>query len=63
MTYKIVRKDEVARFNISGWRIVASDGRVLSGFTTKREAERLVEFFTGSACPCDQCAVLRGKDE
>ncbi len=32
--------------NIKGWRIVGSDGRILLPFTTRREAEKLIEFFT-----------------
>jgi hypothetical protein len=32
--------------NLDGWRIVRSDGAVLNGITTKRQAEQLVEFFT-----------------
>lgn len=35
-----------AVLNIHGWRIVRKDGSVLLPFTQKREAEKLIEFFT-----------------
>lgn len=35
--------------NFHGWRIVGSDGRVMLGFRTKAEAERLIKFFTEGA--------------
>ena len=34
--------------NFHGWRIVRSDGAVMFPFfTLKREAEKLIDFFTG----------------
>ncbi len=35
-----------AVLNIKGWRIVRSDGAVMLPFVQKREAEKLIEFFT-----------------
>jgi hypothetical protein len=45
MTYEIQRVDNNV-INAHGWRIVRSDGTVLFPFfTTRRGAERLIEFF------------------
>lgn len=46
--FRIQAIDFAGILNLKGWRIIRlSDSAVLNGFTTRREAERLVEFFTG----------------
>lgn len=51
MTFTIDRIDKPgATMMLRGWRIIRSDGAVLGPFTTRREAEILVDFFgTGNA--------------
>jgi len=45
VTFKIVRIDESTPFNLRGWKIVNGNGETLQPFSTRREAEKLVEFF------------------
>ncbi len=50
MTYRIVKIDESLTFNLKGWMILKDNGETLKPFTTRREAELLLEFFgTNSA--------------
>lgn len=46
MTYTIEPIDKTTVINLRGWRIVRSDGESIQPFTTRRQAEQLVEFFT-----------------
>ena len=45
MTYQIVRIDTRSTINLKGWKIVASNGDILMPFTTRAEAQRLIDFF------------------
>lgn len=45
MTYTIDRIDASASINLKGWKIVRSDGVSIQPFTTKAEAQRLIDFF------------------
>lgn len=47
MTFKIERVDPDSLINVKGWKIVRSDGQCLCSFTTRLEAELLLNFFTG----------------
>jgi len=50
MNYRI-EPVENSLLNLKGWRIVRADGAVLLPFTTKREAEKLIDFFAPTAYP------------
>lgn len=45
MTYRIDKIDATARVNLKGWKITRSDGVSIQPFTTKAEAQRLIDFF------------------
>lgn len=48
--------------NLDGWRIVRSDGSVLLPFTTKRQAEQLIEFFAPEALKRQALNEVNGND-